>query len=152
MGSLAALSISTSLALFSSTGSQQVNQFAAGTVTLTSSSASTCLASKSNSCTYDISYTGTLPAWIGLTVGSANLQPSQFTVVDSVEHATFPPGSNEIVGAGIQTKGFSDTFKISFNVTLPTDASVTVSAEAIQAGNNTVFNSHDVATGPISWS
>lgn len=79
VGTLAALSISTSLALFSSTGSQQVNHFAAGTVSLescsagstkicTPSTAATCTFSKDSACDYDFAYTGSLTAWIGVYV------------------------------------------------------------------------------------
>ncbi|MGH7643901.1 MAG: hypothetical protein ACREN7_02065 [Candidatus Dormibacteria bacterium] len=90
MGTLASLSISTSLALFSATGTQQVNTFTAGTVTLEScmsnaspTSGSACIptddtsAGDSSACTptgtdricyYTLEYTGSEAAWIGVYV------------------------------------------------------------------------------------
>ncbi|MGC2190707.1 MAG: hypothetical protein WA751_00015 [Candidatus Dormiibacterota bacterium] len=81
LGTLAALSISTSLALFSATGPQQVNSFTTGTVSLEScgSSSSTCIPLSGSApitcsltsnqfCYYTLEYTGTLDAWIGLYV------------------------------------------------------------------------------------
>ncbi len=94
MGTLASLSISTSLALFSATGAQQVNTFTAGTVTLrscmsnaspTSSSACTptddtgagdapacTLSTSERTCYYTLEYTGSEDAWIGVYVEKAS--------------------------------------------------------------------------------
>ncbi len=150
VGTLAALSISTSLALFSSTGSQQVSNFTAGTVTLTSTSGSTCTASEAGSCKYAISYTGTLSAWIGLTVTSEGVSASGYHIVDSDTSSRFPAGVDEIVGGGIVGTGFTDTFTITFSTNPASGALVTLSAIAVQSAHNTKYVS-SVATGPISW-
>ena len=107
VGTLAALSISTSLALFSATGAQQTNSFASGTVTLTSSSDSTCqLTQPTSTCTYKIDYTGSLPAWIGLDVsGSSGVQ-----ITDGTENFTTLP--DQVIGASPVANGFTTTVTV----------------------------------------
>ena len=89
VGTLAALSISTSLALFGTTGAQHAQSFSAGTVSLEgcssnslsgsgmpqctpepsgASTATSCSMTSEEQCYYTLKYTGTLDAWIGLYV------------------------------------------------------------------------------------
>jgi hypothetical protein len=190
VGLLAALSISTSLALFSSTGGQQINSFAAGTVTLwscsgsactstvaTTASASTCTPTESTPCEYTIEYTGSLPAWIGLSVSAPELSSQQFSVTDSAYPGArygvgpYPDGAFQVVGGAAQANGFEDTFTIQLatvsNKTWHNSSchgtddvgsdhsgscratgSVTLSAQAVQAENN----SSTSLVGPEQWS
>jgi hypothetical protein len=163
-GLLAALSISTSLALFSSTGGQQINSFAAGTVTLwscsgsgctptpeTSASASTCTPTESTPCEYTILYVGSLRAWIGMNVSAIGLTPAQFTVQDSYSD-TFGDGPTQpqVVDDGSQPDGFTDTFTITLTTSgsSGTPGSVTLSAQAVQADNNSLPSP---LIGPVNW-
>ena len=65
-----------------------------------------------------------------------------------MEETTFAEGSNEVVGAGVQESGFTDTFTITFSGSPPHGASVTLSAIAVQSGNNT----NAAKSGPVNWS
>ncbi len=110
VGTLAALSISTSLALFSATGAQQTNSFATGTVTLNSRSDSTChITQTTSTCTYKVDYTGSLSAWIGLDVTGAI--PSGVQITDGTEN--FSTGPDQVVGNGPVENGFTTTITVS---------------------------------------
>lgn len=193
VGTLAALSISTSLALFSATaGPQTPNTFAAGTVTLLScytSSATPCIPAAvpagasdtcppaASICEYTIEYTGSLPAWIGVSVSAPGLSSQQFSVKDSafpgVRYGVgpYPDGAFQVVGGATQTNGFEDTFTIQLATVSRKSShnsschgtddvesdqsgscaaadSVTVSAQAVQAENN----SSTSPIGPEQWS
>jgi len=127
-----------------------VSTFTAGTVTLTSASGSSCVASKASSCKYVISYAGTLSSWIGLTVTSFAILATNYQVVDSDKNHTFLADEDEIVGGGVVTTGFSDTFTITFSANPPRGAHVTLTAVAVQPAHNTKYL-RTVAIGPISW-
>ena len=76
VGTMGVLVTATSFALFTSQSSAQTDSFAAGTVILTSGSSnctfSNLEAGDSRSCTYQVTYTGSLDAWITLGVTSTS--------------------------------------------------------------------------------
>lgn len=78
LGMTGAMVAGASFALFSSSAGSQNNGFTAGTVTLTRSSASTCkigpiAPGDSGTCTYQVSYSGSLAAYVSLDVATHSL-------------------------------------------------------------------------------
>lgn len=133
VGILAALSISTSLALFSATGAQQTNSFASGTVTLTNSSGSTCqLTQTKPTCTYKIDYTGSLPAWIGLDVNGANL--SGVVITDGTK--TFTAGPDQLVATVPVSSPFSTTITVACPSTLASSNPCTTDSKDCGTGSD----------------
>jgi hypothetical protein len=119
-------------------------------------------------CEYTILYTGTLPAWIGLSVSSTCLTSSEFTVKDlykgSFGDGPMPP---QVVDKTPQEEGFTDTFTITLAKDVgkgfcsgttysPDDKSgstgttrtVTLAAQAVQSENNSTGTP---PTGPENW-
>lgn len=73
-GAVAALVVGSTLGLFSSTPASETNSFAAGTVTLSSDATGACTTTTNiapgdgGTCTFKATYSGSLPAYIGLNV------------------------------------------------------------------------------------
>ncbi len=181
LGFLASLSISSSLALFSSTAAGQVQTFAAGTVTLTSSSAAGdqctlgATASPPSSCTYQISYTGSLSAWVWLDITASGSNTSGLSITGSTPSQTFTMGTHQIVGSGPASGGFTDTITVTCSPSRSgsnenedgqgddqsqqngdgdkddkpdcQSLTVTLQAYAVQARNNT----NSSGSGPVAW-
>lgn len=176
VGTLAALSISTSLALFGATAGQQTDSFAAGTVTLLScasdgstactpsvtSTAATiatpfqCKLDKSNpTCEYTINYEGSLPAWIWLDVTVGSQSRSSVTVCDNKTSTYYQvDSSHQLVGttpapgwtSTSDTLPWTHTFVVSLGS--GTTNTVSIEAHAVQSDNNTLNSGN----GPVSWS
>lgn len=166
-GVVAALVSGVSFALFTSDAGNQSNTFTAGTVTLTQTPAFSCQTSNNmapgdtDTCTYGVSYTGSLPAWIGAdtttsgsiftgatpaTVSITDSQPTPQTYNDNL--------ANQLVGTSAVNSGWTDTFTIA--VTLPSGAgntyqgesgTVSLDVHAVQSTNNNA----NPGPGPSAW-
>ena len=119
LGFLASLSVSSSLALFSATGAGKAQTFAAGTVVLTGKSApgDRCLLGGTtgapSACTYTISYSGSLSAWVWLDVVASGSTASGLQIVGSSPIQTFTIGSHQIVAGEAVEGGFQETITVS---------------------------------------
>ncbi len=158
IGALAALSISSSLALLSSTAQPSTASFSTGAFSLGSSSASSCTLVQGgpDTCTYTITYEGQFSAWLGIGtrlgagVSSVELSDSQGQEFQFAAAA----GGYQLVnpgGTGDQPQPLVGRFETTFSVvsfSLDPGASsgtVTISALAVGANSNPLVN------GEPSW-
>ncbi len=120
LGFFASLSISSSLALFSVTGAGQGQSFAAGTVVLTGTSTAAgdrCplggVPGAASACTYTISYSGSLRAWVWLDVTASGSSASGLQIIGSGPIQKFTVGSHQIVAGEAVQGGFQETITVS---------------------------------------
>jgi hypothetical protein len=140
VGAIAALVMGASFALFTSTANGPSHTFTAGTVTLGSTATGTCTTDTTNmepgdsgTCTFTVAYSGTLDAYIGAEVVSANaISPLgselQFSLNSNPANGTTPVligsgpdgtytatlGYSLPLGAGNTYQGLSTTLRVVF--------------------------------------
>lgn len=164
VGMVGALTAATSFALFSSATNNTENTFAAGTVSLQGPASYSCdivnIApgdSNANACSYSVTYTGSLDAWIGLTTSEsgalfAGATPMTASVTDSNGTSFSANAADQVVGN--ESPNWTDTFNIGYSFQPTADNSyqaatggVNIQIEAVQSANNT----NAASTGPNSW-
>lgn len=156
-----------SFALFTASASNVDNTFTAGTVSLGSPSdnlvdlTNIAPGDTGNAGTYQITYTGSLDAWLGLDTSTSGAifggaTPLQVTISDGTNTYS-PNATNQVMG--LFTNGQSVTLSVDYAMPLAADnsyqgASGTVSMmiHAVQAKNNSQDTDGDgVDDAPISW-
>ena len=179
-GAVTALVGGASFALFTATANNDTNTFAAGTVSFSAPAAPlTCNVTNmapgdTHTCTYDVTYSGSLNAWLGL---NATESGSLFTVIKTgdtpataavtaaaaagntmCKAPTSPLTVPSVVGTPDTVceiaNGESVTFTTTVNLPLTAGndyqnqtGTVTLDAVAVQHRNNT----NTAGTGPTSW-
>lgn len=163
IAAITALVAGGTFALFSAETGSQENTFTAGTVTLGTPSTTLINVTKiapgdSGSATYTVTYTGSLQAWLGLTVTSTG---DLFTCDDGDKYtySITSPGktydrntANQVVGSFNQNDSVVFTLAGHLLSTAGNDcqgdsASISLQVKAVQARNNT----NPTSTGPNSW-
>ncbi len=171
IGVVGALTAATSFALFSAQTDNTANTFAAGSVSLTGPQAGyTCdignIApgdSVANACAFQVTYTGSLDAWIGLstsesgpifTNAGADTTPLAVSITDSNNAKFDPNAANQVVAEATGGSQWQDTFNISYSMPLAAGndyqnetGTVDLMVEAVQAANNT----NVAGTAPTAW-
>ncbi|MDA8331893.1 MAG: TasA family protein [Candidatus Dormibacteraeota bacterium] len=172
VGAIAALAIGASFALFNAQAGPVTQTFTAGTVTLSNPAAGACTTNIANmepgdsgSCAFSVQYGGTLPAYIGVEIASANtvglINELQFTVNGNPVSASTPTViGNSTTGTGF-TANLGYTLSMAAGNTYQGhSATVNVIFYAVQCSNNGELAQGGVDTGtnencgdpgPASW-
>lgn len=151
-----------SFALFTATTTNVDNTFTSGTVTLGTPSTNIVSVTNiapgdSDSYTYEVEYTGSLDAWLGLDASiSGDLTTcdggGQFTVSISDGVNTYGTGVNQVLGefatGGMVNLSLDWALALGAgNDCQAKSADVSLTVHAVQSKNNT----NGTNTGPISW-
>lgn len=156
-----------SWALFSATTSNVNNTFTAGTVTLDNPIGFTCSTGTNNiapgdsgSCSYSVTYTGSLDAWLGIDTALAGGLTTcdgggHFNVIVSDgTNAYSASGMNQVVGAAPVSGGYTLNLTANWSLALAAgnpcqaeSATLDLMVHAVQSRNNT----NGAGTGPNAW-
>ncbi len=171
IGVLASLSISTSLALITSTASGESASFQTGTVILSSdltnahgqSMNSPCNLSQSppaqvSTCLYRLTYSGSLPAWVGVMFTVTPTTFTKFTITGcpgatggcaNPQHFSTSVSGYQVVGQAPVAPGSEYTVAVTASGPIPPGkgGAVELSATSVQSDNNT----NAAGTGPAAW-
>lgn len=172
LGLAGSLVYGASFALFTSAAGNQSNTFAAGTVSLTKTAGTDMTFNNmapgdTQSNSYTVSYSGSLPAWVGLDTSAsgtlitpptgdtnATNDALQVTITDSNSKSFSDDQVNQLVYGTPVNSGWTDTFTVTG--ALPSAAgnddqgatgTVTLTAHSVQSANNTNADN----SGPTSW-
>lgn len=172
VGAIAALSIGASFSLFSATSPGVSTTFTAGTIALDGQTASSCPVAgnlepgDSGSCSFQVNYGGTLPAYIGAVATVTGVLAPELTL--SINGAGQPSGNPTVIGsstgnafngadgAGPYTATVDYTFSINADSSYQGQTGVvTVTFYAVQCSNNwaggPAANEQCARPGPANW-
>ena len=172
VGAIAALSIGASFSLFSATSPGVSTTFTAGTIALDGQTASSCPVAgnlepgDSGSCSFQVNYGGTLPAYIGAVATVTGVLAPELTL--SINGAGQPSGNPTVIGsstgnafngadgAGPYTATVDYTFSINADSSYQGQTGVvTVTFYAVQCSNNwaggPAANEQCAGPGPANW-
>lgn len=160
-----------SFALFTATTTNQQNTFSAGTVILMGNPVPCTIDNiapgdtvKCTGAPYQVSYTGSLDAWIGLdTTLAGDLTTcgggGKFTgaVTDQSNKSYNSSLVNQVVAMAHTNDAFTFYAGGTLDISAPNDcqaksATLTLLVHAVQARNNTKLDAANNPVGPISWS
>lgn len=143
LGGAAALVAGTTFGFFSSTAPGETNNFAAGTVSLTSTATGACtvktiVPGTSGTCTFTTTYTGSVQAFEGLNTSTTGTLATYLTITIKTTggHTYANTATNLYVGT--VTTGAARTFTVSWSLPIATTtgqgdtASVSLTAHAVQ--------------------
>jgi hypothetical protein len=172
VGAIAALSIGASFSLFSATSPGTSTTFTAGTVSLGTPTAATCTTASNlepgdtGTCTFNVTYSGSLPAYIGAeATANGVLAPElSFTINGTAQTDSTPVLiGNSVAGSTINPNGETFTADVDYTFASTADNSyqgqsavVTVTFYAVQcsyngSSNSTLKNDDCSQAGPLSW-
>lgn len=164
IGAASVLVAGASFALFTAQTTNSDNVFSSGTVTINnltgcSNTINNIAPGDSGDFTCNVTYTGSLDAWLGLTSSFTGALTScdganslQATIMEGAQ-AFAVNGANQVVGGTPVSNATTKSFHVHWTLPLAAgnscqaqSATLTLSVKAVQSKNNST------PTGPISWS
>ena len=152
IASIVALAAGVTFGLFSAATTPESNTFSTGTVSLTSNATGACTVTNAvpgdtGSCTFVATYTGSVPAYVGLDVSDntgGNLVSTgglTYTITDASSTTYSTPGTDLYVG---QESGPSTANTFTINWSMPssytnqsnTGATIVLTVHAVQSAHN----------------